>query len=829
MPAPAWQSASAGSLGATLSLVITKPAGTVDGDLLVAFVANNTAATITAPAGWTLIVSQARATNSLQAAWWRIASGEPADYTFTQTVSGSLSGSIHRISGHHATPVDVSAAAASTAQDTAPTAPTVTTTAADTLLVYSASAEAAAQASITAPAGMTERAEVLAGAGRNHHVATQTLGAAGATGTRAATLATAAHWVALNVAVAPAAAAPPPSTTHPAITVEVAFATTPFTTPSWTDVTAFVVGGDVTRGRTSELDRIRAGQATVVLVNDDRRFDPTHTAGPYWPNVLPMRRLRIRAVFDAVTYDVFTGFIDRWEQTYQHPGVAHATVTATDAFKVFAANDLPGSAYAAEVLADGPAAWWRLDEPQGSTTAYDYVGTRHLTTVGTPTFQGEGLITRESNTAVTFDANTDGLQGDAFLAGAPFTLEVVYRWISGAGSAVAGQTTGPGGRGYNIEFNQDGRVYFYVFLSGAVQAVSTTTTTINDGNPHHVVVVWQADGALKIYVDGADRTGTPATQPAAAFGAGGAFIVNAGQFGGEPVTGNVSTWDELAVYDAALPTARIAAHADARATPWDGETSGTRVGRILDTIDWPASDRDVDAGQSTLQAASPTGSVLAYLQKVEESEGGLLYVAKDGKVRFRSRHAGLNVPSQGTFGDGDPATELEYVDIAFDYSESLIYNEIRVSRADGVVQVAEDVTSQTAYGERTYTADGLLVVSDGETLDRAHFLLGRYKDPVFRTTRMVVQPSGDTAPALFPQVLGREIGDKLTVRRKPQNVGATIDQAVIVEGMRHSFRTRWWSTEFSLSPTAATGVTGNYWQAGVAGASEAGTTTRAAY
>lgn len=279
--------------------------------------------------------------------------------------------------------------------------------------------------------------------------------------------------------------------------------------------------------------------------------------------------------------------------------------------------------------------------------------------------------------------------------------------------------------------------------------------------------------------------------------------------------------------DTALSPTRILAHSEARATPWAGDLSGERVERILDLIGWPAADRDIDAGNSTLQSTDLTGSALAYIQKIEESEGGLLFVTKDGKVRFRSRHAGFNLVSSGTFGDGDD-TELEYVDIAFDYSETLIYNEIRVSRADGVVQTAEDTTSQDSYGERTLTSDGLLIASDSESLDRASFLLGKYKDPVLRTTRMVVEPSGANAVDLFPQVLGREIGDKLTVRRKPQNVGVTIDQDVIIEGIKHDFRDRFWSTEFMLSPTGA-GVAGIYWQAGVVGASEAGVTTRAAY
>ncbi len=581
--------------------------------------------------------------------------------------------------------------------------------------------------------------------------------------------------------------------------VEIAFATTPFVTPTWVDVTAKVVGGTVTRGRTSELDKIRAGTATITLANEDRRFDPTHTTGPYYPNVLPMRRIRVRATYNSITYDVFNGYIDRWEQVYDHPSVAYAVVTATDAFKVLAAKDLPGSVYAAEVLADAPVHWWRFGDPVGTTVIGDSgsVPVAGTLTIGSgtnvPVFGSEGLIVRDPGSSVFndghfwFDAPATGAIGAGVTA---FSVEAVIR-----GTLTSGVTSA-----YPYyQDNPSGLIDLRLAApdTGTITFMGLTSTTLHtDLAIHHVVGVYNA-GNIYLYVDGAlQASGTTAVTPAA-------VPIQVGRT--SPSSDHYL--QSLAVYHSALSAPRVAAHNDAARTPWDGETSGTRVGRVLDTIDWPAADRNVDTGQSTLQATSLGGSVLSYLQKIEESESGLLWVTKDGKVRFRSRHAGFNLASQGAFGDGGGA-ELEYVDIAFDYSETLIYNETRVSRVDGAVQIAEDTASQVAYGARTLTSDGLLITSDAESLDRAYFLLGKYKDPVLRTTRMVVEPSGANAVDLFPQVLGREIGDKLTVRRKPQNVGASIDQAVIVEGLKHEFRDRFWSTEFMLSPSSALSTPG---------------------
>lgn len=115
-------------------------------------------------------------------------------------------------------------------------------------------------------------------------------------------------------------------------TCEVAFTTDPGDTPSWTDVTAYMLGWAYKRGRQKELDRIDAGTMTVRFKNSDRRFDPTHTGSPYSPDVLPMRRIRLSAVHNAVTYRLFSGFVEAWPQTWEGPDHGFTEITATDGF-----------------------------------------------------------------------------------------------------------------------------------------------------------------------------------------------------------------------------------------------------------------------------------------------------------------------------------------------------------------------------------------------------------------------------------------------------------------------------------------------------------------
>jgi hypothetical protein len=119
----------------------------------------------------------------------------------------------------------------------------------------------------------------------------------------------------------------------PVYTCEVAFTTNPGTaTPSWTNVTPYMLGFAIDRGRQKELDRIDAGTMSVRFRNEDRRFDPTHTSSPYNPNVLPMRRIRLSAVHNAVTYRLFSGFVQSWPQSWQGSRAGFTDVTCVDAF-----------------------------------------------------------------------------------------------------------------------------------------------------------------------------------------------------------------------------------------------------------------------------------------------------------------------------------------------------------------------------------------------------------------------------------------------------------------------------------------------------------------
>ena len=640
------------------------------------------------------------------------------------------------------------------------------------------------------------------------------------------------------------------------ISVEVAFTTAPGATPSWTDISPYVESFSTRRGRSSEFDTFSAGTASIVLKNDDRRFDPVYTSSPYYPNLLPMRRVRVRTTYSGVTYDLFNGYVDGWPQGYNNPRGSFVNLPATDAFKVLASVSLP-SVWEQEIRADSPALWGRLGEPAGTSRAWDASGNgRDGTYDDDPQLGQTGAILADPDQAATFQniVRSDGLS-EAAHATFPSPVSgtqdfsVEFWWFApsvGTNPAIVPLHQGPTGRGsaagtgFAWEFFYSGitvgigpytSTTSYKFKIYDTTGASTTATYSYSydwagptqaadpyANRWRHLVATRSGTTVKLYVDGV---------LAETVTAGGARSMRPDNVVVAPGSGD-ATLDEVVVYTTALSAARVLAHYQAATAGWQGDATDERIERVLDFVGWSSVDRDISDGDSTLQLADLRGdSSLAHMQDVELTESGRLFVSVSGKVTFVNRHALLNetpyATSQATFGDS--GVELRYAEITFDYSDKQIRNDIEVSAPALPTQVTRDATSQTAYLKRGYTRQ-VLESSPARMKDAANYILGRYKDPFLRVESISIKPRRDES-GLYPQVLGREIGERVTIKRRPQAVGSAISQECHIESIAHRVdaETQTWVTTWTLSPAD----TRTYWRLGHATAGKLGTTTRLAY
>jgi hypothetical protein len=240
-----------------------------------------------------------------------------------------------------------------------------------------------------------------------------------------------------------------------------------------------------------------------------------------------------------------------------------------------------------------------------------------------------------------------------------------------------------------------------------------------------------------------------------------------------------------------------------------GELAGARVHRILDSLGWPALDRDISAGDSTLQATTLEGNGLAELQLVADTEIGALYQDGAGVVVFRNRSAILSEERstvvQARFGPG----HLQYRDVGQTSDRTQMYNVVRITREGGVEQIASDAASIAEYRTtRTYPASGLLMQTDAAALSYAQWVLYLSKEPELRFTTLHIAPEADPQ-ALFPQVLARGIRDRIWVERRPVG-GRSVEREALIRGVTHDIRglassEPRWETQWVLQSTVRAG------------------------
>lgn len=238
-----------------------------------------------------------------------------------------------------------------------------------------------------------------------------------------------------------------------------------------------------------------------------------------------------------------------------------------------------------------------------------------------------------------------------------------------------------------------------------------------------------------------------------------------------------------------------------------GELSGARIHRILDSVSWPEDKRDVDDGSVTLQATTLEGPALEELQAVADAELGDLYIRGDGVLVFRERGAVMVNPrsttSQAVFGDGG-GDELPYKDggLQFATDTATMINRIKAQREGGVEVVLEDLASIQKYRVKSpVSGSNLLLETDDAVTSWASYLLTVSKDPEHRFTAMEVWPRADPE-RLWPQVLGREIGDRITVIRRPPGGGDPIVRDVFIRGIEHVITPDNWITTWTFQPAS---------------------------
>tara|TARA_R110000868_G_scaffold304656_2_gene565773 strand:+ start:319 stop:1566 length:1248 start_codon:yes stop_codon:yes gene_type:complete len=223
------------------------------------------------------------------------------------------------------------------------------------------------------------------------------------------------------------------------------------------------------------------------------------------------------------------------------------------------------------------------------------------------------------------------------------------------------------------------------------------------------------------------------------------------------------------------------------------ETTNARINTVLNYTEVAYQGaRNIGTGSSTLGASATSSSfniadgtnLLTYLQLVNTSEQGYLFIAADGTLTFKGRSSVLNPVSGATFtytGAG-----INYQTILSQYGDELLYNYIVTQSPAGVQQIASDATSIAQYQSQSLNLTNLLNSTVAEVAGLGNYLLGKYKNPVLRFTNVSTQMAA-LSTANQNICFNLDLTSIATVVKNfTSGTPATETQTLIVSGISHN-------------------------------------------
>jgi hypothetical protein len=529
------------------------------------------------------------------------------------------------------------------------------------------------------------------------------------------------------------------------------------------DVSAYVTQINVNRGKSRALDRYQSGVVNVQFNNRNRFFDPTYVASPFYGQIVPRRDVRIWANYAPST-----------------------TTTRTN-------------------LVTNPSL-------ETNTTNWDGTGAS-VTRITTDSFVGSSSV-RVTGTSLgfPFGARIHISNRIPVLANTPYTASVYVKdetagvqfrtrisWYTAGGSLIStadGAATSINSSSWTRVFLTSTAPATAAFAAMLVLGVANYSTksvlmdaalfeqsaTLNDYFSGATANISNPE-LTKTYAWSGTANASTSTEVAVVAESGIVFVGTTEDWNLDYLPNGEST----ATVSAADGFAFLAGQTLTTETN-PVELSGARVNRVLDSagVAWPAGARSIDVGTATLQddSVTPADNALQYLQLIESSEPGELFIGKDGRLVFQDRNKVF--PSGAVPLLTDNTSGITYSQVRVVYGSELLFTQSEVTRkGSSTIVQANDLSAQTDYGVRTLVLDGLLQNTDDALVELATYYVTLYAQPEYRFDQVEIILS---QLSLVDQnkILALDLGSAVQVQFTPNGIAPAITKFARVISIGHS-------------------------------------------
>ena len=230
-----------------------------------------------------------------------------------------------------------------------------------------------------------------------------------------------------------------------------------------------------------------------------------------------------------------------------------------------------------------------------------------------------------------------------------------------------------------------------------------------------------------------------------------------------------------------------------------GQTTGARIDDILDTVSWPASMRDINTGDSTVQADPATARTsLNAIKNVEFSEQGAFYVSPGGNAVFDERSFIISKSGQNPTTFANDGSGIGYKNIVFAFDDKLIINQASITRTGGTAQTASNAESIAKYFPHSINVTDLVVQTDAEALNIAGTYVATRAETTIRIDALTLDLNTPSYTAGINAALNLDFFDTMSILNVAQD-GTTIQKTLQCMGIQHEITPNSWNTTFTTS------------------------------
>jgi hypothetical protein len=212
-----------------------------------------------------------------------------------------------------------------------------------------------------------------------------------------------------------------------------------------------------------------------------------------------------------------------------------------------------------------------------------------------------------------------------------------------------------------------------------------------------------------------------------------------------------------------------------------GQATGTRIGKILDQVSFPANMRTIATGNSLCQADPATlRTSLDAIKNAEFSEQGAFYIDGSGTAVFKSRNEVASSIS-GTPIEFNQTGGIPYKNLVFAFDDKLIINKASIQRIGGTPQIYINSASAIKYFQHQYSAQDLVIDTDANALNIAATYVATRAETTIRIDAMTVDLLDPAVPT--DTMIGLDYFTNVRIENI-QPDGSLITKTLQVQGLK---------------------------------------------